>query len=83
MKLAMLQLRDPFDIEGIPFRLRDLLEEQAILPRSYAIMPAIRTGWDYVGEDTLVLRLPEEIKDHTELERMFHEDYGIKPSSTQ
>jgi len=83
VKLAMLQMADPFDIEGLPFRLRDLLQEQETLPQKYVLMQSSETRWNYVNEDTLVLRLPEEMNDRTELERIFRDEYGIKPASMQ
>jgi len=83
VKLAMLQMADPFDIEGLPFRLRDLLQEQETLPQKYVLMQSSETRWNYVNEDTLVLRLPDEMNDRTELERIFRDEYGIKPASMQ
>ena len=70
-------------IEGLPFRLRDLLQEQETLPEKYVLMQSSETQWNYVNEDTLVLRLPEEMNDRTELERIFRDEYGIKPVSMQ
>ena len=46
-------------------------------------MQSSETQWNYVNEDTLVLRLPEEMNDRTELERIFLDEYGIKPVTMQ
>ncbi|MBL6748694.1 MAG: twin-arginine translocase subunit TatC [Candidatus Poseidonia sp.] len=83
VQLALLQMNDPFDHASIPFRLRDLLEEQETLPQNYAIMPTGDTRWNYVNQDTLVLRLPQDMSDYTEIERVIQGECGIKAFSMQ
>ena len=83
VQLALLQMNDPFDHGSIPFRLRDLLEEQETLPQNYAIMPTGVARWNYVNQDTLVLRLPHDMSDYTEIERVIQGEYGIKAFSMQ
>jgi hypothetical protein len=83
VKLAMLQMGDPFDRESLPFRLRDLLQQQETLPKSYLIISSEDTRWNYVDADTLVLRLPEDTGSYTDIERIVREEYGIKPVATQ
>lgn len=83
VKLAMLQMGDPFDRESLPFRLRDLLQQQETLPKSYVIISSEDTRWNYVDSDTLVLRLPEDTGNYTDIERIVREEYGIKPVATQ
>ena len=79
----MLQMGDPFDRESLPFRLRDLLQQQETLPKNYLIISSEETQWNYVDADTLLLRLPDDTGSYTDIERIVREEYGIKPVATQ